>query len=59
MSSEKVISYRCPKSDAVVEYRVDNGGETRQAYQPVVCRACGELHFVHRDTGKLLGHDKD
>ena len=59
MSPEKVISYRCPKSDAIVEHRLDAGNESRQTYEAVVCSACGELHFVHRDNGKLLGHDKD
>jgi hypothetical protein len=59
MSSENVIRYRCPKSDSYVEHRLDSTAVPRQAYEPVVCTACGQLHFVHRETGKLLGHDKD
>jgi ribosomal protein L32 len=59
MSLEKIISYRCPKSGTVVEHRLDANADSRQAYQAVVCSACGELHFIHRDNGKLLGYDKD
>jgi hypothetical protein len=59
MSLENVIRYRCPKSDSDVEHRIDPAAASRQAYEPVVCTACGQLHFVNRETGKLLGHDKD
>jgi hypothetical protein len=29
------------------------------SYRPVVCLACTRLHFIHQETGRLLGeHDK-
>lgn len=59
MNDERVLSYRCPKSQIIVEHHVVADAHARQAYEPVVCSACGELHFVHRETGKLLGPDKD
>jgi len=59
MSFEKLITYRCPTSDAVVDHRMDASSTSRQIYQPVVCGACGQLHFVHRDSGKLLGQERD
>ena len=28
-------------------------------YETVLCRACTKLHFIHKETGKLLGHEND
>ena len=59
MSSPKIITFRCPKADTVVTHQLDDPPQTRQAYEAVMCSACGELHFVHRDSGKLLGHERE
>ncbi|MGJ4893080.1 hypothetical protein ACQR1Y_33175 [Bradyrhizobium sp. HKCCYLRH3099] len=30
-------------------------GDPTSAYETVVCKACTRLHFINRDTRKLLG----
>ncbi|WP_315770689.1 MULTISPECIES: hypothetical protein [unclassified Bradyrhizobium] len=30
-------------------------GDPAYAYETVVCKACTRLHFINRDTRKLLG----
>jgi hypothetical protein len=28
-------------------------------YETVTCTACGQLHFVNRGTGKVLGRERE
>jgi hypothetical protein len=33
--------------------------DTEDTYDAMTCNACGQLHFVNRATGKVLGDERD
>ena len=34
--------------------------DEQESYESLTCTACGQLHFVNRATGRVLGvHDHD
>ncbi|MDE2378711.1 hypothetical protein [Bradyrhizobium sp.] len=52
------IVYRCPRTGMHVQHWMAEEvtpDTPRCAYDTVVCKACAQIHFVNRLTGKLLG----
>jgi hypothetical protein len=42
---------------ALVQHWLDKRDQARpNDHEMVVCPACAKIHFVNRQTGKLLGH---
>jgi hypothetical protein len=53
------IIFKCPRTGMNVQHRLDDvtAEKSADAYQSVDCPACTLAHFIHRETGKLLGED--
>jgi hypothetical protein len=52
------ILFRCPRLGTKVQPSGETAPEDEpSSYVPVVCLACTRLHFIHKETGKLLGED--
>jgi hypothetical protein len=51
------ILFKCPRLGVNVQHWLPkiSSPDEPNSYAPVVCLACTRLHFVHRETGKLLG----
>ena len=51
------IIFKCPRTGMNVQHRLDEvtAEKSADAYQSVNCPACTLAHFIHRETGKLLG----
>jgi phage FluMu protein Com len=52
------IIFKCPRT-MNVQHRLDEVTAERSAdaYKSVDCPACTLMHFIHRETGKLLGEE--
>jgi hypothetical protein len=55
------ILFKCPHLGTNVQHWLpatspENEGSSN-SYVSVVCLACTRLHFIHRETGKLLGEE--
>jgi hypothetical protein len=53
------IIYKCPQTGLNVQHWLEDVLEDSAGddYEPVNCPACTLAHFIHRDSGKLLGED--
>jgi len=53
------IIFKCPHTGMNVQHWLDEVPERRceDAYKSVTCPACTLAHFIHRETGKLLGEE--
>jgi hypothetical protein len=55
------ILFRCPRLGTNVQHWLPETPPEDEphsnAYASVVCLACTRLHFIHKETGKLLGGD--
>ena len=52
------ILFKCPRLGTNVQHWLpDNPLDEPNAYASVVCLACTRLHFIHKQTGKLLGQE--
>jgi hypothetical protein len=52
------IIFKCPRTGMNVQHRLDEvTAEKSDAYKSVDCPACTLVHFIHRETGKLLGEE--
>ena len=53
------IIFKCPRTGMNVQHRLDEVTTERSAdaYKSVDCPACTLVHFIHRETGKLLGEE--
>lgn len=51
------VIYRCPNTGFRVQGYTDNETIARDhdAYEPVTCLACKQVHCVNPKTGKVLG----
>ena len=51
------ILFKCPQTGMNVQHWLDEmpAGESEDSYKSVDCPACTLVHFIHRETGKLLG----
>lgn len=54
---DRHIIFKCPRTGLNVQHRLEAVAEdnTSNAYRSVYCQACTQVHFIHRETGKLLG----
>lgn len=53
------IIYKCPRTGLNVQHWLEDVLEdrTEDDYDSVDCPACTLAHFIHRETGKLLGEE--
>jgi len=52
--------FRCPRTGLNVQHSLEEKPAAKEqdgSYEAVVCNACTGLHFINRQTGKLLGQD--
>jgi hypothetical protein len=51
------LVFKCPRTGLNVQHRLDDNlaGGSVCTYETVVCKACTRLHFINRQTRKLLG----
>jgi hypothetical protein len=52
------IIFKCPRTGMNVQHWLTTEpepGHPQSSYETVVCKACSRLHFVNRESGKLLG----
>lgn len=53
------IVFHCPNAELSVHHRLDNDARySDEVYEPILCSACIQLHFINRKTGKLLGRER-
>jgi transposase-like protein len=53
------IIFKCPRTGMNVQHWLDEVGlrKCQDAYKSVSCPACTAAHFIHRESGKLLGEE--
>ncbi len=53
------ILFKCPRLGTNVQHWLPKISPPDEAnsYASVICLACTRLHFIHKETGKLLGED--
>jgi hypothetical protein len=52
--------YRRPNTGLNVQgWSAEDASDEPESYEAMTCTACGQLHFVNRDTGKVLGDERD
>lgn len=53
------IIFKCPRTGMNVQHWLDEAPERKpaDAYKSVTCPACTTAHFIHRESGKLLGEE--
>jgi hypothetical protein len=51
------ILFKCPRTGMNVQHWLDEaaGNKAGSAYKSVDCPACTLAHFIHRETGRVLG----
>ncbi len=51
------IIFKCSRTGMNVQHWLEHDAddERKDDYQSIVCPACNRLHFIHEETGKLLG----
>ena len=54
---DRHILFKCPRLGTTVQHWLPKISpcEEPDSYSSVVCLACTRLHFIHKETGKLLG----
>ncbi len=59
MAIERHIIFKCPRTGLNVQHLLQSVPEdapgAKDTYQSVVCSACAGLHFLHSQTGTLMG----
>jgi hypothetical protein len=53
------IIFKCPQLGTNVQHWLPDSTpeDEPNSYVSVPCLACTRLHFIHKETGKLLGED--
>jgi hypothetical protein len=50
------ITFNCPTTGDLVQHWLDKRDQAQPSdHEMVTCPACARIHFVNRQTGKLLG----
>jgi hypothetical protein len=51
------VLFKCPQLGTHVQHWLPKSSPSDEpnSYAAVVCPACTRLHFIHKETGKLLG----
>ncbi len=59
----RLFIFRCPNTrlnvQGALELEEEPGGEGKNSYRAVQCMACGQMHFVDPETGKLMSESDD
>ncbi|WP_407155453.1 hypothetical protein [Bradyrhizobium sp. STM 3557] len=55
------LLFKCPRTGMNVQHWLNEAveGESVSTYETVVCKACTRLHFINRQTRKLLGEQDE
>jgi hypothetical protein len=55
-----LIIFRCPYTGMNVQTDIlkQEIREGERRYETIACPACTKLHFINRENGRTLGHDK-
>ena len=59
---ESHAAFTCPTTGQRVDHVFDSRDETPPSvdrYEIVVCPSCSKVHFMNRQTGKLLGDQEE
>jgi hypothetical protein len=51
--------YRCPNTGKTAQGFVAGEVSDDDAYEPITCLACRQVHYVRPTTGKVLGADDE
>ncbi len=53
------IIFKCPRTGMNVQHWLEDvaAEKSEGAYKPVDCPACTLAHFIHQQTGRLLGEE--
>jgi RNase P subunit RPR2 len=52
--------FRCPNTRLNVQgWSAEDVSDEPNSYVTITCTACGQLHFVNRTSGKVLGDRED
>lgn len=53
--------YRCPNTGLRIQalFTAEEIAEDENAYEPVTCVMCQQVHLVNPFTGKVIGEDRD
>ena len=52
--------YRCPNTGRTVQgWSAEEINDDENAFEPVACLACTQMHMVNMKTGKVLGEKDD
>jgi hypothetical protein len=54
-----ILLFICPGTGTKVQHRIESENVVPNQYEAVICPACSRLHFLNRQTGKLLGHENE
>jgi hypothetical protein len=55
-----VIVFHCPNANLNVQHLLDDHSRrSDEIYESILCSACIRLHFVNKETGKLLSIQND
>ena len=46
--------FRCPHANLNVQEFALNSNDTAAVFEPIVCTACGQVHFINAKTGEVL-----
>jgi hypothetical protein len=59
MGMGRHILFRCPRLGTNVQHWLPatSPEDEPNSHVTVVCLACTRLHFIHKETGKLLGEE--
>ena len=51
------LIFQCPRTGMNVQHWLEDAkaGDAVCTYETVICKACTRLHFINRQTRKLLG----
>lgn len=51
------VIFKCPRTGMNVQHWLEEPkpSEASSAYDTVICKACTRLHFINRNTRRLLG----
>jgi hypothetical protein len=51
--------FRCPHTGLKVQGFVDDDVDKGNAFETIACSACGEVHLVNPESGRVVGQDDD
>lgn len=54
---DRHIIFKCPHTGLNVQHALEapSADSQKDSYRSIYCPACTRIHFIHHETGKLLG----